>query len=109
MKKHILGLQGLLSTTYQVDVTFNVKGGAEEQKSIFVKVLDLNNFLITWILFLIKKSIFVKVLLKQFSNNMNIKLKVPLTGSKAQDYKEVIFKITLKESFLEPAPISSLF
>jgi len=44
-------LQGLLSTTYQVEVTFSVKGGAEEQKSIFVKV--------------------------------------PLTGSKAQDYKEV--------------------
>ena len=30
--------QGLLSTTYQVEVTFSVKGGAEEQKSIFVKV-----------------------------------------------------------------------
>jgi len=44
-------LQGLLSTTYQVEVAFSVKGGAEEQKSIFVKV--------------------------------------PLTGSKAQDYKEV--------------------
>ena len=32
-------LQGLLSTTYQVEVTFSVKGGAEQQKSIFVKVL----------------------------------------------------------------------
>ena len=30
--------QGLLSTTYQVEVTFSVKGGPEEQKSIFVKV-----------------------------------------------------------------------
>merc|ERR1719430_1773681 len=45
------GLQGLLSTTYQVEVTFSVKDGPEEQKGIFVKV--------------------------------------PLTGSKAQDFKEV--------------------
>jgi hypothetical protein len=44
--------QGLLSTTYQVDVLFSGgKDGAEEKKSIFVKV--------------------------------------PLTGPRAQDYKEV--------------------
>ena len=79
VKKYILQLQGLLSTTYQVEVAFSVKGGAEEQKSIFVKVQ--NSFLITWIFFMRK-------------------LKVPLTGSKAQDYKEVTIYIWFLKSHL---------
>ena len=78
-KKYIFELQGLLSTTYQVEVTFSVKCGAEEQKSIFVKVQ--NSFLITWIFFMRK-------------------LKVPLTGSKAQDYKEVAIYIWFLKSHL---------
>ena len=44
MRNNLLELQGLLSTTYQVEVTFSVKGGAEEQKSIFVKVLKSKCF-----------------------------------------------------------------
>lgn len=116
--KYILGLQGLLSTTYQVEVTFSVKGGAEEQKSIFVKVLKQDIF---WFheyhknhMFKEQKSLFVNVLkLNKLNIIQMLNLKVPLTGSKAQDYKEVTlfnwFENPIKIPFLDPAPIYGLF
>ena len=82
--------QGLLSTTYQVEVTFSVKGGPEEQKSIFVKVF-----------FSLKVGSFKNIFTTNFTtitNSLSLHSKVPLTGSKAQDYKEVIDLI--KEKFL---------
>ena len=73
-----------------------MKGGAEQQKSIFVKVLKPNFFF----------------------DNINIINKFALEG--APDWEQgsrlqggdtlyLILKIPLQESFLEPAPISGLF
>ena len=80
--------QGLLSTTYQVEVTFSVKGGPQEQKSIFVKVFC--SLKVRWF-----KNIFTTNF-TTITNSLSLHSKVPLTGSKAQDYKEVIDLISQK-------------